>query len=151
MKLSIPIDNEFVIVLTCVLNHMTNYSSCNWNIWDSVSYKLLDIKYWQCCLWSRYSIMYEFVILQEVNSPFITKFKQFIYSLNKRSSSSQLNNIYLCICLNFNLDKYLLLTVFFCVGCPELENIDKFSLKGTSQPSSCLGTRLIRVIKWGSK
>jgi len=35
-------DNEFVIVLTCVLNHIVNCSSCNRKIWDSISYELLD-------------------------------------------------------------------------------------------------------------
>jgi hypothetical protein len=29
--------------------------------------------------------MYEFVMLQEINSPFITKFKWYTYLLNKRS------------------------------------------------------------------
>jgi hypothetical protein len=29
MNLIILIDNEFVIILTCVLNHVTNCSSCN--------------------------------------------------------------------------------------------------------------------------
>jgi len=26
-------------VLTCVLNHFENYSSCNWKIYDSVGYE----------------------------------------------------------------------------------------------------------------
>jgi hypothetical protein len=56
-------DNEFVILLTCVLNHMTNCSSCNQNIWDSISYELLDSKYCRCCL-QDCSKLYEFMILQ---------------------------------------------------------------------------------------
>ena len=50
MKLSIMIDNEFVMVLTYVLNHKANCSSCNRKIWDSISYELLDSKYYRCCL-----------------------------------------------------------------------------------------------------
>jgi hypothetical protein len=38
-------DNEFVIVLTSVFNHVVNCSSCNRKIWDSVSCELLDSKY----------------------------------------------------------------------------------------------------------
>jgi hypothetical protein len=43
-------DNEFVIVLTCVLNHVVNCSSCNEKIWDSINCELLDSKYCRCCL-----------------------------------------------------------------------------------------------------
>jgi hypothetical protein len=39
-------DNEFVIVLTCVFNHVVSFSSCNRKIWDSVSCELLDSKYY---------------------------------------------------------------------------------------------------------
>jgi hypothetical protein len=49
-KLSVPIDNEFEIVLTCVLNYVAHCSSCNRKIWDLVSCKLSDNKYWWCCL-----------------------------------------------------------------------------------------------------
>ena len=44
------IDNEFVIVLTCVLNHVANCSSCNQKVWDSVSCELLDSNCKRCCL-----------------------------------------------------------------------------------------------------
>ena len=60
-------DNEFVIVLTCVLNHVANCSSCNWKIWDSVSCELLDSKYCRCFL-QGCSKLYEFMILQYINS-----------------------------------------------------------------------------------
>ena len=66
-------DNEFVIVLTCVLNQVANCSSCNWKIWDSISYELLDSKYCRCCL-QGCSKLYEFMILQYINSTFLTKF-----------------------------------------------------------------------------
>jgi len=45
MKLSTMIDNEFLIVLTCVLNHVANCSSYNLKIWDLVRCELLDNKY----------------------------------------------------------------------------------------------------------
>jgi hypothetical protein len=45
IKLSILIDNEFVIVLMCVLNYVENCSSCNRKIWNSVSCELLYSKY----------------------------------------------------------------------------------------------------------
>ena len=44
------IDNEFVIVLTCVLNHVANCSSYNQKIWDSVCCELLESKYCRYCL-----------------------------------------------------------------------------------------------------
>jgi len=43
MKLSTMIDNEFMIVHACVLNHVINCSYCNWKIWDSVSCELLTV------------------------------------------------------------------------------------------------------------
>jgi len=63
MKLSKMIHDEFVIVLTCVLNHVVNYSSFNQKIWDSISCELLDNKYYRCCL-QGFQKIYEFVILQ---------------------------------------------------------------------------------------
>jgi len=36
---------------------------------------------------------------------------------------------------------------FLGVGCPKLENIDKFPLEGTSPPSLYRGTWLILVLK----
>jgi hypothetical protein len=67
-------DNEFVIVLTCDLNHVANCSFCNRKIWDSVNCELLDSKYCRCCL-QGCSKLYEFIILQYINSTFLTKFK----------------------------------------------------------------------------
>jgi hypothetical protein len=43
MKLSTMIDNEFMIVLACVLNHVINCSYCNRKIWDSVNCELLTV------------------------------------------------------------------------------------------------------------
>jgi len=58
-------DNEFVIGLTCVLNHVANCSSCNWKIWDSVSCELLDSKYRRCCL-QGCSKLYECMVSQNI-------------------------------------------------------------------------------------
>ena len=47
----------------------------------------------------------------------------------------------MCACLNSISDKYLPLTTFLGVGCPGLENINKFALEDTSPPSKCSQTR----------
>ena len=85
------------------------------------------------------------MISQYINSTLLTKFKQYIYLLNKRSQLITVK--YVIVCLSDISDKYLPLTTFLGVGHPGLENIDKFPLEGTSPPSSCRGTQLILVLK----